>query len=49
MTILWFIYATIDMFRPLDKQIQGGDESAGYSILIIPCLIIDCILVSIFH
>ncbi len=49
MTILWFLYATYDMLRPLDKQIKGGEESAGFAILIMPCMLIDVVLITIYH
>lgn len=49
MTIAWFIWVTIDMFRPLDKQIQGGEESTGCAIAIFPCMLIDCIILSILY
>lgn len=48
MTIIWLIYGIRDEFRPMEKQQLVGDNSAGYAIAIIPCMIIDVIICALF-
>lgn len=46
MTLLWFLFTTYQMIA--DKE-PVGDEAIGQIILIIPCLIIDCVIIFILH
>lgn len=49
MTLIWFVYGMIDEFKPIEKQELMGEMANGYCIAILPCLLIDCIIISILN
>ena len=46
MSIIWFIYGILNEFGFVGKPMYG-EESTGYVIALMPCLLIDVIIISI--